>query len=52
MSTEPARAGEDTYDCEVMASEDGEEFVIAEICRDGAWLSARRDGALPLTEWR
>ena len=34
MSTEPATAGEDMYDCEVMASEDGEEFVIAEICRD------------------
>ena len=52
MSTQPATAGGNMNDCEVMASEDGEEFVIAEICRDDAWLSARREGALPLNEWR
>jgi hypothetical protein len=52
MSTQPAPTGGSTNDREVMASEDGEQFVIAEICRDDAWLSARREGALPLNEWR
>jgi hypothetical protein len=41
-----------TSDCEVMASEDGELFVIAEICRDDAWMSAPAELAVPLPEWR
>lgn len=41
-----------TSECEVMASEDGELFVIAEICRDDAWVSAPAERAVPLPEWR
>jgi hypothetical protein len=52
MSTEPATAGDDKCGCEVMGTEDGDEYVIAAICRDGAWLSAGLEGAAPLAEWR
>jgi hypothetical protein len=52
MSTEPASAGGSKHGCEVMAAEDGEQFVIAEICCDNAWVSARREGAIQLAAWR
>lgn len=37
-------------DCEVMASVDGEQLIIAEICRDEAWLSVSRDAAVAIDD--
>jgi hypothetical protein len=42
-------------DCEVMASidshADGERLIIAELCRDDAWLSMPTDATVA-AEWR
>jgi len=39
-------------DCEVMASVDGEQFIIAELCRDDAWLSVSTDAAIAVDEFQ
>jgi hypothetical protein len=52
MVPDTARASGLAPDCEVMGSVDDDRFVIAAICRDGAWLSMPADGALDLESWR
>jgi hypothetical protein len=52
MAQDPIAAGETVPDCEVMASTDGTDLVIAALCREGAWLSTPLADALPLDEWR
>ena len=43
-------------DCEVMASvdsdEEGERLIIAELCRDDAWLAISAADAIEVTEWQ
>lgn len=46
-ATESARP-----DCEVMASLDDDTLVIAELCRDDAWLSMPAVDAPAVTEYR
>jgi hypothetical protein len=52
MAPDTARASGLTPDCEVMGSVDDDRFVIAAICRDGAWLSMQAAEALDLEGWR
>ncbi|WP_185977132.1 DUF7556 family protein [Haloglomus irregulare] len=52
MAPDTARASALAPDCEVMSSVDEDRFVIAAICRDGAWLSMRAEEALDLDGWR
>lgn len=51
MAPDTARASDAAPDCEVMASVDDDRLVIAEICRDGAWLSVPAGEALALHDW-
>lgn len=43
-------------DCEVMASVEGDggdrRFIIAELCRDDAWLSVSVDATADVADWR
>ena len=43
-------------DCEVMASvdstDDGDRLIIAELCRDDAYLSVSTDVTASVEEWR
>ena len=43
-------------DCEVMASvddsEDGEQLIIAELCREDAYLSMSTEATVDLADWR
>ena len=41
-------------DCEVMAAieDSADRFVIADLCRDEAWLAASLSGAVSLEEYR
>lgn len=43
---------EETGDCEVMASVDEERFVIADLCRDDAWVEVSLVDAAALVNWR
>jgi hypothetical protein len=52
MAQDPTAAGETVPDCEVMASVDGSDLVIAALCGEEAWLSAPVADALPVEEWR
>lgn len=52
MAQDPTAAGETAPDCEVMASIDGPDFVIAALCREDAWLSTPLVDALVVDEWR
>jgi hypothetical protein len=52
MAQDPTAAGETTPDCEVMASIDGADLVIAALCREDAWLSAPLVDTLVVDEWR
>ena len=51
MAQDPTAAGESSPDCEVMASIDGTELVIAELCREEAWLSVPSAEAAVLEQW-
>lgn len=48
----PDTVAEETGDCEVMASVDGERLVIADLCRDDAWLEIEVVDAAELADWR
>ena len=54
MAQDTATSASDS-DCEVMASvdsnADGERLIIAELCRDDAWLSMPTDATVA-AEWR
>ena len=43
-------------DCEVMASvddsDDGEQLIIAEICRDDAYVSMSTEATVVVDDWR
>lgn len=52
MAPDTARASALAPDCEVMSSVDDDRFVIAAICRDGAWLSVPAGEALDIESWR
>lgn len=45
-----------TSECEVMASvendSDGDQLIIAELCRDDAYLSMSVDAAVDVDAWR
>ncbi len=45
-----------TPDCEVMASvddaDDSERLIIAELCREEAWLATPTEHAVLLSEWQ
>lgn len=51
-TTAPVAASE----CEVMASVDsdstGDRLIIAELCRDDAYLSMSMEATVDVTEWR
>lgn len=49
---EPDSVAEETGNCEIMASVDEERLVIADLCRDDAWLEAPVADATPLADWR
>jgi hypothetical protein len=51
MAQDPTTAGETAPDCEVMASIDGSDLVIAELCREEAWLTIPSTEAIVLQEW-
>ena len=51
MAPDTAAAGENA-ECEAMGSIDAGQFVIADPCRDDAWLSVPVADARPLPEWR
>jgi len=55
MAQETANTGSDA-DCEIMASVeddiDGERLIIAELCRDEAWLSMSTDVTVPVETLR
>jgi hypothetical protein len=38
-------------DCEVMAAVDTDRLLIAELCREEAWLSTPLEDAVELTDW-
>ena len=50
MATDPAATAGTDRECEVMAAVDGpdERFVIAELCRDDAWITISLDAAADL----
>lgn len=48
----PDTVAEGTGDCEVMASVDDERLVIADLCRDDAWVEISLGDAAPLADWR
>lgn len=52
--TADTEAADSDGDCEVMAAVDDSEdrLVIAELCRDGAWLSASLGGAVTVRDNR
>jgi hypothetical protein len=52
MAQDSTTAGETAPDCEVMASIDGADLVIAALCREEQWLSAPLTEALAVDEWR
>jgi hypothetical protein len=55
MAQDMAASASDS-DCEVMASvdshADGERLIIAELCRDDAWLSITEGAAVTVAEFR
>ncbi len=55
MAQDVATSG-GSSDCEVMASIDhstsGERFIIAELCRENAYLSIEASATVDVTEWR
>lgn len=54
MAPDTTAAADADADCEVMASVDGDprRFVIADLCRDEAWLSVPLEDAAALEAWR
>lgn len=55
MSQNPA-APASTADCEVMASVDdsdaGEQLIIAELCREDAYVSMSTEATVVVDDWR
>lgn len=52
MSADPTLSPDAVQDGEVMAAVDGGDLLIADVCRDGAWLSMPADRAPVLAERR
>ncbi|WP_162991443.1 DUF7556 family protein [Halostella salina] len=56
MATHPSGPDDPADDAEVMGAVDGDgssqEYVIADISEDGAWLSVHVDDAPTLPAWR
>jgi hypothetical protein len=52
MVPNTAQASETKVDCEVMAAIDSDQLIIADICRDDAWLSMPTSGTAALPDWR
>lgn len=44
-------AAAQSEDCEVMAAVDATQFVIADVCRDDAWVSISERDAPVLADW-
>ncbi len=52
MVPNTAPASKSCVDHEVMMAEDSGDVIIADICRDGAWLSMPVGDALALADWQ
>jgi hypothetical protein len=52
MVPDTAQASETHADCEVMAAIDSDQLVIADICRDEAWLTMPVSATATLPDWR
>ena len=52
MVPNTAQASEAQVDCEVMAAIDSDQLVIADICRDEAWISMPTSTTAVLPDWR
>jgi hypothetical protein len=52
MVPDTAQASETHADCEVMAAIDSDQLVIADICRDEAWLTMPVSSTASLPDWR
>lgn len=52
MVPNTAQASEAQGDCEVMAAIDSDRLVIADICRDEAWISMPTSSTAVLPDWR
>lgn len=52
MVPDTAPASETRVDHEVMMAVDSDQLIIADVCRDGAWLKMPTAEASTLEEWR
>lgn len=52
MVPDTAQASETRVDHEVMMAVDSDQLVIADVCRDGAWLTMPAAEAATLQEWQ
>lgn len=52
MVPDSAPAAETRVEREVMAAVDSDRLVIADVCRDDAWLTIPMGEAVTLDEWR
>lgn len=52
MVPDSAPASETRGESEVMAAVDSDQFVIADVCRDEAWLTMPVSEAVTLQEWQ
>jgi hypothetical protein len=52
MVPNTAQESDAHVDCEVMAAVDSDQLVIADMCRDEAWLTMPVADAAALPDWR
>ncbi len=52
MVPDTAPASETRVDHEVMMAVDSDQLIIADVCRDGAWLKMPAAEAATIEEWR
>ncbi|MFC7155943.1 hypothetical protein ACFQPA_10800 [Halomarina halobia] len=52
MKPNTAATSDADDECEVMTAIDDQRLIIADICRDGAWLALPLSEALPLEAYR
>jgi hypothetical protein len=52
MVPNTAQERDTRVDCEVMAAVDADQFVIADMCQDDAWLTMPVSATAALPDWR